>query len=134
MKVVKQNRDESIDPYYLQQIEEMARKGNSTRSSGSSSDSSLTPTDTMVDSTLSKNSINAVENKAITNALEEKVDKEEGKSLTSNDFTDSYKNMLDNVDAEPTNSKKLITSQAVYQALSNTIDTSQTIELECVLE
>lgn len=110
MKVVKQNRDESIDPYYLQQMEEMARKGNNTRSSGSSSDSSLTPTDAMVDSTLSKNSINAVENKAITYALEEKVDKEEGKGLTSNDFTDSYKNMLDNVDAAPTNSQKLITS------------------------
>lgn len=130
MKIIKQNRDESIDPYYLQQMEGMARKGNNTRSS----DSSLTPTDAMVDSTLSKNSINAVENKAITYALEEKVDKEEGKRLTSNDFTDSYKNMLDNVDAEPTNSQKLITSQAVYQALSNTIDTSQTIELECVLE
>lgn len=130
MKIVKQNRDESIDPYYLQQMEGMARKGNNTRSS----DSSLTPTDAMVDSTLSKNSINAVENKAITYALEGKVDKEEGKRLTSNDFTDSYKNMLDNVDAEPTNSQKLITSQAVYQALSNTIDTSQTIELECVLE
>lgn len=133
MKIVKQNRDESIDPYYLQQMEGMARKGN-IRSSGSSSDSSLTPTDAMVDSTLSKNSINAVENKAITYALEEKVNKEEGKGLTSNDFTDSYKNMLDNVDTEPTNSQKLITSQAVYQALSNTIDTSQTIELECVLE
>lgn len=132
MKIARQNRDESIDPYYLQQMEEMVRKSNSAKGSGS--DSGLTPADIMVDSTLSKNSINPVENKAITYALEEKVDKEEGKSLTSNNFTDSYKNMLDNVDAEPTNSQKLITSQAVYHALSNTIDASQTIEFECVLE
>lgn len=108
MKIARQNRDESIDPYYLQQMEEMVRKSNSAKGSGS--DSGLTPADIMVDSTLSKNSINPVENKAITYALEEKVDKEEGKSLTSNNFTDSYKNMLDNVDAEPTNSQKLITS------------------------
>ena len=51
-----------------------------------------------VDDTLSETSTNPVQNKVITLALSEKVDKEVGKILTSNDFTDELKDKLDNIE------------------------------------
>ena len=48
-----------------------------------------------VDSSLSASSSNAVENRVITAALANKVNVVEGKDLSTNDFTDGYKNMLD---------------------------------------
>lgn len=57
--------------------------------------------ETIVDSSFSSSSEHAVQNKVITNALielnENKVTKETGKGLSSNDFTDLYKNKLDNL-------------------------------------
>ena len=47
-----------------------------------------------VDSFLSTSSIHPVQNKVITNALNNKVTKEEGKGLSTNDFTDSYKSLI----------------------------------------
>ena len=51
-----------------------------------------------VDDTLSETSTNPVQNKVITLALSEKVDKEVGKTLTSNDFTNELKDKLDNIE------------------------------------
>lgn len=51
-----------------------------------------------VDDTLSETSTNPVQNKVITLALSEKVAKEVGKTLTSNDFTNELKDKLDNIE------------------------------------
>lgn len=48
-----------------------------------------------VDDKLSTSSVNPVQNKVITNALNTKVTKVAGKDLSTNDFTDSYKNKID---------------------------------------
>ena len=52
----------------------------------------------VVDDALSETSTNPVQNKVITLALSEKVDKEVGKTLTSNDFTNELKDKLDNIE------------------------------------
>lgn len=49
------------------------------------------------DDTLSITSTNAVQNKVITQTLNNKVNAIPGKGLSSNDFTDAYKNELDNL-------------------------------------
>ena len=52
--------------------------------------------------------------------LAKKVDKVEGKGLSTNDFTDTYKNKLDNIDNVVTDgSENIITSGAVFTAISN---------------
>lgn len=53
--------------------------------------------ETLVDSELSTTSTLPVENKAITNVLNTKVTKVNGKGLSTNDFTNAYKSMLDNM-------------------------------------
>ena len=52
---------------------------------------------TIVDSTLNGNSINPVQNKVVTTELNKKVDKVQGYGLSKNDFTDAYKNKVDNI-------------------------------------
>ena len=52
-----------------------------------------------VDDHLSIVSTNPVQNKVITEALNNKVNKETGKGLSSNDFTDTLENKLNNIDA-----------------------------------
>lgn len=54
---------------------------------------------TVVDSELSDTSENPVENKVIAASLSDKVDKENGKGLSSNDFTTELKDKLDEVEA-----------------------------------
>ena len=52
--------------------------------------------------------------------LAKKVDKVEGKGLSTNDFTDTYKNKLNNIDDIVTDgSENIITSGAVFTAISN---------------
>lgn len=53
---------------------------------------------TTVDSTFSSTSTNPVQNKVIKDALDKKVSTEEGKGLSSNDYTDAEKTKLDNID------------------------------------
>lgn len=48
----------------------------------------------VVDSALSSSSENPVQNKVVKSALDEKVDKETGKGLSTNDFTNAYKTKL----------------------------------------
>lgn len=50
----------------------------------------------ITDDHLSNTSTNPVQNKVITEALNNKVNKESGKGLSSNDFTDELKNKLEN--------------------------------------
>lgn len=57
----------------------------------------------IADSQLNAESSNPVENKAITAALDKKVDKANGMGLSSNDFTDEYKLRVDS--AEKTSNK-----------------------------
>lgn len=52
--------------------------------------------DIVVDTALSSTSTHPVENQVITRALANKVNKEEGKSLSSNDFTDEYIRRINN--------------------------------------
>ena len=53
---------------------------------------------TIVDTALSTSSSNPVENKVITNALNNKVDKESGKGLSTEDFTTAEKDKLANIE------------------------------------
>ena len=55
---------------------------------------------TIVDTALSATSTNPVQNKVVNTALGGKVDKVEGKGLSTNDFTDAYKTKLDNIDLD----------------------------------
>lgn len=52
-----------------------------------------------VDSTITSGSTNAVQSGAVYAALSNKVDKQAGKSLSSNDFTDDYASKLDGISA-----------------------------------
>ena len=58
-----------------------------------------------VDDSLSTSSINPVQNKVITNALNTKVTKVAGKDLSTNDFTDEYKDKIDNSNEFTTSEK-----------------------------
>lgn len=53
--------------------------------------------ETLVDSELSTTSTLPVQNKVITNVLNTKVTKVNGKGLSTNDFTNTYKGILDNL-------------------------------------
>lgn len=67
-----------------------------------------------VDSSLSTSSSNAVENQVITHALNNKVNKETGKGLSSNDFTDDEKNKLEQIEA---NANKYVLPEASEETL-----------------
>lgn len=83
---------------------------------------------TTVDSSLSTTSANPVQNKVINTALGTKVDKEEGKGLSANDFTDALKTKLEGIaegatkvtldTATSTSSTNGITNKAVTTALN----------------
>lgn len=55
--------------------------------------------DITIDSSLSSSSTNPVQNAVITTALADKVDTENGKGLSTNDFTDTLKTKLDGIEA-----------------------------------
>lgn len=65
-----------------------------------------------IDETLSATSKNPVENRVVTNALSQKVNTVPNKDLSTNDFTDSYKNELENcsVDRHAHSNKTLLDS------------------------
>ena len=59
--------------------------------------------------------------------LNKKVDKVDGKGLSSNDFTDTYKNKLDKIDTTVTaDSSNLVTSGAVATAISTEVTNRNT--------
>ena len=57
----------------------------------------------VIDTSLSSTSSNAVANYVITEALSTKINAVSGKTLTTNDFTDSYKNKLDGIEENANN-------------------------------
>ena len=59
--------------------------------------------DIVVDTQLSATSTHPLENRVITQNLNNKVTKESGKELSSNDFTNTYKNKLDGIDDNANN-------------------------------
>lgn len=73
---------------------------------------------TVVDTAMSSSSTNPVQNKIITTALGYKVDKVNGKGLSTNDFTSAYKTKLDNLDTNLTSKnvtvEKLATAETGY--------------------
>ena len=85
-----------------------------------------------IDSALNSTSTNPVENKVIYEALDSKVDKEIGKGLSSNDFTDELKDKLVNlnpggsaitVDAElSATSENPVQNKVIYTALENKVN------------
>lgn len=91
--------------------------------------------DAVIDGSLSQTSQNAVQNMLVTNALNSKVDKAEGKELSSNDFTDLLKNKLEMIEDNANNTKvdgdlsdlseNPVQNKAVYQKF-NEVDTAIT--------
>lgn len=85
-----------------------------------------------VDSALSSSSTHAVENRVITLALQSlnnnKVDKVEGKELTSNDFTDEYKLHVDlNTSLRHTHGNKSLLDEITYEDITKW-DSSTTLD------
>ena len=75
-----------------------------------------------VAASLSSTSKNPVQSKVIATALEGKVDKENGKSLSTNDFTDAYKTILDNYTVDSslsTTSTNPVQNKVVTAAINN---------------
>lgn len=74
---------------------------------------------TIVDSTLSSTSTNPVENKAVYNALNNKVDVESGKGLSQNNFTNELLNKLNNIESE---ANKIIVDSALSSTSTNPVE------------
>ncbi len=86
-----------------------------------------------VDSSMSSTSTNPVQNKVVYTALDNKVDKESGKGLSTNDFTTTLKNKLDGI-AEGANkitvdssmsstSTNPVQNKVIYTTLDNNFST-----------
>lgn len=58
---------------------------------------------TVVDAAMSSTSTNPVQNKAVNSALSNKVDKVDGKELSSNDYTDAEKTKLEGIEEKANN-------------------------------
>lgn len=80
---------------------------------------------TPVDDALDADSPHPVQNAVVTAALNEKVDAIDGKSLSSNDFTDAYKAKLDGIEAQA--NKTVV--DALFVANSTNPVQSKTIKL-----
>lgn len=73
-----------------------------------------------VDDFLSTSSIHPVQNKVITNALNNKVTREEGKGLSTNDFTDTYKNLINSTSGSShTHSNKTVLDNLTQSVINN---------------
>lgn len=77
----------------------------------------------VVDEFLSTSSSNAIANKVVTNALNNKVTKEANKGLSSNDFTDEYKEKIDNLNGGSDGTVSLLDVYpigSIYMSVNNT--------------
>ena len=83
-------------------------------------DKKLDSSSYIVDSTLSTTSTNPVQNKVISDSLNSKVDKIDGKSLSTNDFTDTLMAKLDGISegANKTTVSDSLTDTSTTNALS----------------
>lgn len=76
----------------------------------------------VIDSSFIENSANPVQSKVIKAALDNKVDKVQGKNLSTNDFDNTYKGKLDNIDSTPTlESTNFVTSGGIATAINSAI-------------
>ena len=85
-----------------------------------------------------KNKPSVYTTEQVDDLLDDKVDKEEGKGLSANDFADEYKDMLDSRFVKLPSSgyaakTNLMTSQAVYQMIKNTAEKWDTETFESLL-
>lgn len=71
-------------------------------------DNAVQDVEILLDTEMSNTSENPVQNKVVTKALGEKVDKEDGKGLSTNDFTDDLKTRLENNTLSQTDLDKAI--------------------------
>jgi hypothetical protein len=81
-----------------------------------------------VDENLSTSSVNPVQNKAVTNALNNKVDKESGMGLSENNFTNVLYDKL--IDIEYNAEKNVITSISVNGKPQTITDTKVDLQIE----
>jgi hypothetical protein len=81
-----------------------------------------------VDENLSTSSVNPVQNKVITNALNNKVDKEAGMGLSENNFTNTLYDKL--IDIEYNAEKNVITSISVNGKPQTITDTKVDLQIE----
>jgi hypothetical protein len=81
-----------------------------------------------VDENLSTSSVNPVQNKAVTNALNNKVDKESGMGLSENNFTNTLYDKL--IDIEYRAEKNVITSISVNGKPQTITDTKVDLQIE----
>ena len=73
-----------------------------------------------VDSFLSTSSVHPVQNKVITNALNGKVTKEEGKGLSTNDFTNAYKDLINTTSGSShTHTNKSVLDSVTQSVVTN---------------
>lgn len=82
-----------------------------------------------VDSFLSTSSIHPVQNKVITEALNSKVNKETGKGLSTNDFTDLLKAKLENITnkiSQFENDSNYVTDNEMNESLNKKVPTGGT--------
>ena len=82
-----------------------------------------------VDSFLSTSSIHPVQNKVITEALNSKVNKETGKDLSTNDFTDLLKAKLENITnkiSQFENDSNYVTDNEMNESLNKKVPTGGT--------
>lgn len=76
----------------------------------------------IIDSSFIENSINPVQSKVIKAVLDNKADKVQGKNLSTNDFDNTYKSKLDNIDSTPTlESTNFVTSGGIAAAINSAI-------------
>lgn len=100
-------QNKTITQALNQKVDAVSGKGLSTNDFTDSLKSKLAAiesgaTKTVIDSELSDTSTNPLQNKAIKSALDQKVDAEVGKGLSSNDFTDALSYKLENIETRAT--------------------------------
>lgn len=86
----------------------------------------------IVDSSLSTSSVHPVQNRVVTKALNNKVNQEEGKELSSNDFTDEEKSKLANIPANA--EENVIESISVNGTPQEITDKNINIEIDAYTE
>lgn len=98
---------------------------------------------TTVDDALSADSENPVQNKIVKEAIDKKVDAVDGKTLTSNDFTDDLKTKLEGIAEGATavtvdetltdNGVNPVQGKAIKTVLDGKVDATDTLILNCTL-
>lgn len=97
-----------VDAALATKVDKVSGKGLSTNDYTSDEKTKLAGIDegankTVVDAAMSSTSTNPVQNKTVNSALSNKVDKVDGKELSSNDYTDAEKTKLEGIEEKANN-------------------------------